>query len=266
VRSCLLLGARGFLGRQIEMMLRDQGIDVIGTTRVLADGDPDSWITYEFPRDSIGNCIRDLHFDFIIMAARLARANIKAKHSPDTETWPFDDMFEELSRTTRSQVTYVSSDAVFSGTRGGYIETDEADSSEPYGSMQATAERSLSARLSNHLIVRTSFLFDVKDVPTDSRLSRMRQALTSCTPFYADTNVYKSPVRVVDAAHEVVKRTLARQTGIVHVPGERQSVYDFFETSLEPLGLTQFREQLIARENAQPSDTSLRSVFARSTE
>jgi dTDP-4-dehydrorhamnose reductase len=260
--GCLLIGARGFLGRQIDKHLRDQGVDVVGTTRVRADGDPCSWIRYEFLRDPIADRIRDLRFDFVIAAARLARVNVEANHRPGTEALPLDDLFEQLGR-THSSVTYISSDAVFSGSRGSYLETDEPDASEAYGLMQTIAERSIMAKVANHLIVRTSFLFDVNDVRSDRRLSRMHQALTSREPFFADTNVYKSPVRVTDAARAIVERTLARQRGVVHLLGKRQSVYEFYETSLEPLGLTQFREHLVARENVQPSDTSLRSMFER---
>jgi dTDP-4-dehydrorhamnose reductase len=260
---CLLVGARGFLGHRIDISLRDHGIDVVGATRVLPDGDQSSWIQYEFLRDAIRDRIRDLHFDFVIAAARLARVNLEANHSPGTEALPFDRLFRELA-STGSGVTYISSDAVFSGARGPYFETDKPDAHEAYGLMQTIAEQSLAAHVSNHLIVRTSFLFDTDDVRRDRRLSRMCEVLTSQAPFFADTNVYKSPVRVGDAAREIVARTLRGQTGIVHLLGKRQSVYDFYKASLKPLGLTQFREHLVARENAQPSDTSLRSVFVRS--
>jgi dTDP-4-dehydrorhamnose reductase len=259
--SCLLIGARGFLGRQINRSLRDSDIDAVGTTRRLADGDPSSWIQYEFPNDPIGDRIRGLRFDFVIVAAKLAHANIEANPSRGTQALAFDELFGELSRSTRSGVTYLSSDAVFSGARGRYLETDEPDASEAYGSMQAAAERSLSAYLPNHLIVRPSFLFDVDDFRRDRRLSQMYQALTSRKPFFGDTNVYKSPVRVADAARVVVERTLAGQSGIVHVPGKRQSIYEFFECGLEPLGITEFRQYLVARKNDRPSDTSLCSLF-----
>ena len=59
----------------------------------------------------------------------------------------------------------------------------------------------------------------------------------------------------------VVERTLAGQRGVVHVPGKRQSIYEFFQCGLDPLGLTPFREYLVARMSDKPSDTSLRSKF-----
>src|SRR5262249_21373942 len=161
--NCLLIGARGFLGSHIKRLLRDSNIDVIGTTRTVADGDPSAWIQYTFPDESIESRIGGVRFDFVIIAAKLAQANIAAKPAPGGAACWFDWLFSELSRVTRSSVTYLSSDAVFSGARGGYVETDEPDAAETYGSMQAIVERSLSEHLPHHLILRPSFLFDIND-------------------------------------------------------------------------------------------------------
>ena len=260
-RSCLLIGTRGFLGRQIGMLLSDSNIEVFGTTRKLAHGDPSSWIKYDFPGDSIEDLMGRRRFDHIIIAAKLAHANIEAKPARGAEALHFDALFRQLNRSARSGVTYLSTDAVFSGARGGYVETDEPDASEPYGAMQAVAERSLADNVSNHLIVRPSFLFDVDDFRRDRRLSQLHRALTAGTHFFGDTNVYKSPVHVAYAARMVVERTLAGQRGVVHVPSKRQSIYEFFQCGLDPLGLTPFREYLVARMSDKPSDTSLRSKF-----
>lgn len=246
------------------MILRDNRIDVVGTTRALTGRNAAAQIQYEFPHHLLRDRIQDLRFDFVIVVARLAEpaAGAEPTHQDaDRFASSLDEMFGQLSRSTRSRVTYVSSDAVFSGMRGGYVETDEPDATDPYGSMHATAERSISAQVPNHLIIRTSFLFDVDDFGSDRRLSRMHHALTSRTPFFADTNVYKSPVPVAHAAVTIVERTLAGQAGIVHVPAERQSVHEFFGSCLRPLGISQFRDYLVARHNGRPSDTSLRSSF-----
>lgn len=260
-RRCLLIGSRGFLGSQIERILQAEGVDVVGTTRALRRDDPASWLKYSFPHDSIRNCVGDrCRFDFVIIAARLARANIEAKPASGTEALPFDKMFDELRRYTE-RITYLSSDAVFSGKRGQYLETDQPDACEPYGAMQTTAEKSISTNTLNHLIVRTSFLYDVDNVERDRRLSQLQKAVRSRTQFFGDTNVYKSPVKVVDAAQAVVEGTLANQTGILHVPEKRKSIYDFFDTSLSALGLSSFKKYLVARQSAQSSDTSLSSVF-----
>lgn len=259
-KTCLLLGSRGFLGSQIEKQLQEQGIQVIGSTRRLRDNDPNRWIEFDFPHADVSDCIENLKFDFAIIAARLARANIDAKPSPGNEIAPFRELFSMLAQSDLSGVTYVSSDAVFSGARGQYVETDEPDASEAYGAMQIVAERAISACVPRHLIVRTSFLYDAGDFRKDKRLRRMHEALTSQTRHFGDTNVYKSPVKVSEAARIVVDSTLKGLTGIRHVPAPRKSIYEFFESSIDSLGLAPFREYLVGRESDRPSDTSLRSL------
>ena len=105
MQNCLLIEARGFLGRQIDVILRHSGIDVVGTTRKLAAGDPPSWIQYEFPNEQIGHQIRERRFDFIIVAAKLARANVDANLPRGTEALPFDELFGELNRRAYSRET-----------------------------------------------------------------------------------------------------------------------------------------------------------------
>ncbi len=173
---------------------------------------------------------------------------------------PFYGLFSALAQSDLSGVTYVSSDAVFSGLRGQYTETDEPDASEAYGAMQIIAEQVVSARIPRHLIVRTSFLYDTNDFCNDKRLRQMHKALTSQTPHFGDTNVYKSPVKVSEAARIVVDCTLKGATGIAHVPAPRKSIYEFFESSIDSLGLGPYRDYLVERESESPSDTSLRSL------
>jgi hypothetical protein len=76
------------------MKLRASGTDVIGTTRSLAAGDPRNWVQYKFPDDSIKGSIEDERFDFVIVAARLARANTETDPSRGTEAFSFDELFD----------------------------------------------------------------------------------------------------------------------------------------------------------------------------
>jgi dTDP-4-dehydrorhamnose reductase len=263
------MGARGFLGRRIKDKLREAGIGVTGTTRALSEENSGRWIEYEFPKDRIEDRIKDLRFDYVIVAARLGNSKIPFGGAANGRPFPMESAYDRLfsglnssgARGAAPAITYVSSDAVFSGIRGRYLETDEPDAADPYGAMHLAAERSLKANALNPLTVRPSFMFDVNEFSRDKRLSRMYEALTSKTEFFAETNVFKSPVPVIDVAGVVVQRTLSGQTGIVHVPGERKSIYGFFQGCIEPLGLKEFRKYLVSRESSRGSDTSLSSLF-----
>jgi dTDP-4-dehydrorhamnose reductase len=264
---CLLIGARGFLGRRIAQELDRRGIDVVGTTRSRLDSDPSNWVSFEFPRDDIAAQLPDDRFHIVIVGGRLFEQPVASGASKDDghhNADRYDRLFAQLNVMgcpgAPPRIVYVSSDAVFSGSKGGYVETDKPDSLEAYGAMHIAAERSLQAMASNHAVVRASFLYDVAEFRDDKRLCRLHSTLTSNAPFAADTDVFKSPVPVERVAAAIVRRAVAGPGGIVHVPGERKSIYRFFADCLEPLGLQGFREKLVPRQSGRVTDTSLQTA------
>jgi hypothetical protein len=151
------MGARGFLGRRIKDKLREAGIGVTGTTRALSEENSGRWIEYEFPKDRIEDRIKDLRFDYVIVAARLGNSKIPFGGAANGRPFPMESAYDRLfsgpnssgARGAAPAITYVSSDAVFSGIRGRYLETDEPDAADPYGAMHLAAERSLKANALN---------------------------------------------------------------------------------------------------------------------
>ena len=268
---CLLIGARGFLGRKIADRLRDSGVQVVGTSRAVTPGDPPSWIAYEFPANSIAERIGGLEFDFVIVAGPLAAPDAGFPDAAVDDTrrtrilaGEYDQLFAALNRAGRSgappAIAYVSSDAVFSGNKGRYLETDEPDATDACGAIHLAAERSLMANASRPLILRTAFLFDLDDFRGDERLMKLHNALMSGDTISGETNVFKSPVPIARAVEMIVDSTLAGRTGIVHIPGRRLSIFDFFESLIKPLGLDGFSGHVSASLSENPSDTSLASI------
>jgi nucleoside-diphosphate-sugar epimerase len=268
---CLVIGARGFLGRHVTARLRKLGVSVSGTTRDPLAGESDSSIVYEFPSHPIEDRIGHEAFDCAIVAGRLTDPGHflfgSAGGPRDIEEFAagYGGLFSQLNRVgpsgTEPTIAYVSSDSVFSGDTGGYLEDDEPDGAGEYGSMHRAAERSLMANASRPIIVRTSFMFDAHNPLADRRVSRLHKALTSGAEFFGDTNVFKSPVPVTHVADMVVNHTIAGKPGIFHAAAPRQSIHAFFAGFIQPLGLSEFSERFKARESAQTSDTSLRSKF-----
>jgi len=268
---CLVVGARGFLGRHVVARLRKSGVSTIGTTRRLLTGDPESWIVYEFPSDPVEDRIGNEAFEYAIIAGRLTDPSRFLSRSVDRAR-DIEEFIAGYSRFfswlnsagpsgTEPTIAYVSSDAVFSGETGGYLEDDEPDAVDEYGSMHRAAERSLKANASRSIIVRTSFMFDAENLLADRRVSLLHKALVSDVEFFGDTNVFKSPVPVTHVADMVVDHVLAGESGIFHVAAPRQSVHGFLAGFIEPLGLEEFRMRFKARQSTRPSDTSLCSKF-----
>jgi len=267
---CLLIGADGRLGHKIADRLRESGVQVVGTSCAVKPGDPLSWIAYEFPANSIAERIGGLEFDFVIVAGPLAAPDAGFPDAADDTrrarilAGEYDQLFAALNRAGRSgappAIAYVSSDAVFSGNKGRYLETDEPDATDACGAIHLAAERSLMANAARPLILRSAFLFDLDDFRSDTRLMRLHNALMSGDGISGEKNVFKSPVPISRAVEMIVDSTLAGRTGIVHIPGRRLSIFDFYESLIQPLGLDGFSGHVSASLSESPSDTSLVSI------
>lgn len=269
---CLLIGAGGRLGHRIADRLRDSGVQVVGTARAVKPGDPLSWIAYEFPANSITERIGGLEFDFVIVAAPLAipdagfpEAAVDGTPRAGLPAGDYDRLFAALNRAGRADtppaIAYVSSDAVYSGDKGRYLETDEPDATDACGAIHRAAERALMANAARPLILRSAFLFDLDDFRGDKRLMRLHNALMSGDTISGESNVFKSPVPISRAVETIVDGTLAGRTSIVHIPGRRVSLFDFFESLIQPLGLEGVSGHVSAQLSENPSDTSLLSIY-----
>jgi dTDP-4-dehydrorhamnose reductase len=115
---------------------------------------------------------------------------------------------------------HVSSDVVFSGTRGRYREDDEPAPVNSYGRSKAEAERVVAGLHDAPLIVRTSLIYGGTDPGPQERLAR------DGTRFYVDE--IRSPVHVGDLADALLELVALDVAGPLHVAGaDDLSRYDF---------------------------------------
>ncbi len=271
-QQCLLIGQTGFLGRRITEHLATAQVAVIGTSTGRAGGQIETSIPYRFPVDDIRGNLTERAFDTVIVAARLANpalyqaTGLEGEDALERFAADVQSLFASLDqpdqRGVSPHIIYISSDAVFSGEKGGYSEDDPPDAETLYGRMHAAAEAALQAQTKHFTIVRTSFLFDLGDIPADKRLSNLFDKLSSGQEVHADVNVFKSPVAVSDAARAITTYALEQKAGIQHLSAPRKSVFGFFDNAVEAHGFSRYRKQLIERESGQFSDTSLRSSDA----
>jgi dTDP-4-dehydrorhamnose reductase len=105
------------------------------------------------------------------------------------------------------RLVYISTDAVFDGTRGDYTPGDPINPISVYSRSKASAELMVRS-YKNSLIIRTSF-FD-NNFPYD-------QAFVDCftTKDYIDI-----------IGPEIIKSCLSNKTGIVHVVSKKRSFFD----------------------------------------
>ena len=123
--NCLLVGASGFLGRRVGDELVRRGVQFIGTCRRDNSAASSGYVRYSFPRDSVSALARVGPVDCAIICARLAEPSLCDERSFAAK---FDELLASIRGSMRdsaaSKIVYVSSDAVFSGKKGRYVETD----------------------------------------------------------------------------------------------------------------------------------------------
>ena len=109
---------------------------------------------------------------------------------------------------TRIRLVYLSTDYVYGGDRGDYLESDELQPANLYAWTKLGGEAAVRA-VPNHLIIRTSFGASEFDYPG------------------AFTDKWSSKEYVDVIAADILAAASSPLSGVIHVGSERRSLYDY---------------------------------------
>lgn len=154
----LILGATGFIGGYIYRKMRQDGLEVIGTTYK-----EDSFTElkkYDMEHDSIENLAA------LCSAKKKTAIVCAAKSNIDFCKENYAEAYQINVSKTKDVITalvkkgffviYFSSDSVFDGNRGHYCEQDKTNPVNRYGEMKAEMEQFLVKNLPEVCILRTA--------------------------------------------------------------------------------------------------------------
>lgn len=245
----LVIGASGYLGSEV---FRQAGARALGTysSHPLA-----SCQHYNFFTDALTPILARLEPNApVVFAAAVERVQADSQIFLSA----LKRFVGEIARSKR-RLVYVSSDAVFSGTKGQYSEDDTPDALSLYGQNLRYFEQEVAEQVANSLIVRVSYMYGDTDSHKDRRIIEARAALDSGQSFYRYDNIHKSPVPVVAAARMITSLARSDISGVLHIPGPRLSIFEFFTKELKSIGGLSGRVQACAAELAagEGPDTSL---------
>jgi dTDP-4-dehydrorhamnose reductase len=117
-----------------------------------------------------------------------------------------------------ARLIHISTDAIFDGGKGNYIETDPPKPITPYGRSKALAEEEVILSKAQAVIVRTSLIYGWQ--PHISRNVRwMIQELGAGKQIRLFTDELRCPIWVESLAAAVVELAGLRCTGTLHVAG-----------------------------------------------
>jgi len=157
----------------------------------------------------------------------------------------------------QARIIYISSDAVFCGSKGLYSENDSVNPKSHYGENLARCESIIQDNCPDYCVLRPSYLYGFSNSILDKRLSNTRRSLRDGKKVYLFSDMYKSPLGIKTFAEAVISIAQMSFTGTLHVAGQRMSVCDFHRTGMEMLGVT--TEKLI------PTDMPLGGNYLRDT-
>ncbi len=118
------------------------------------------------------------------------------------------------------RLVHLSTDSIFDGTRGRYVEQDEPAPVNSYGRSKTEAERRVAAAKPDAAIARTTLIYGGSEPGPQERLAREN------TRFFVDE--FRSPVHVEDLADAVLELVELDHAGPLHLGGADDiSRFDF---------------------------------------
>jgi len=166
-----------------------------------------------------------------------------------------------------ARLVHVSTDVLFDGEKGDYVEEDPPSPITPYGRSKALAEEAVRASGAEAVIVRTSLIYGWR--PTWDRQTRWIVGdLRAGEPVHLFTDEYRCPIWVESLAAALIELADLDYTGVLHVAGAQAlSRYAFGVRlarfhSVDPSGITPALSRM--RGLTRPLDCTLDSSRARS--
>jgi dTDP-4-dehydrorhamnose reductase len=126
-----------------------------------------------------------------------------------------------------ARLIHISTDALFDGEKGHYVEADPPSPITPYGRSKALAEEEVRASGASAVIVRTSLIYGWRP-RLDRHTRQVVDNLKTGQPVRLFTDELRCPVWVESLAAAVVELAGLDYTGVLHVAGAQPlSRYEF---------------------------------------
>jgi dTDP-4-dehydrorhamnose reductase len=234
---CWVTGANGLIGSHLVHLAKSCAAGWHVTPVVRADFDL---------RDSraVVNAFQKARPKLIIHCAALSRspecqANPKLAHELNVEVTKFlADLATDIS------FIFFSTDLIFDGQKGDYVETDKPNPLSVYAETKVLAERHV-LRNPHHTVIRTSLNAGPSLQGDRGMDEQMLAALREGKTLYLFTDEFRTPIPAEETARAVWQLAVQQVTGVYHVAGsERLSRWQIGELICERF--PQFRSQIHA--------------------
>jgi dTDP-4-dehydrorhamnose reductase len=219
VRSrVLVFGATGQVGREIVRQLDSLGsVDVLAASRSATDEN----LRFDLSDPpSVAGIINRIEAEYAIFAAAATNVRHCESHPDSTRIDNVDApaAAAEACRSVGTKLTFISTDYVFDGRAGPYLEKDSPAPINAYGSQKLAAERCVLGASSQNLVVRTCQVFG-SDPRRRNYVAGIADRLIAGEIVRAPHDLFGTPTYAPDLADAVIELTLGGKSGVWHVAG-----------------------------------------------
>lgn len=135
-----ICGCNGMAGHTISLYLREQGHEVFGFDLKESTLIP-SIACNAFNTETLRKVIAEGNYDTVINCIGILNQFAEQNHALASYINSyFPHFLADVTKGTNTQIIHMSTDCVFSGTRGDYVETDHRDNETFYGRSKALGE------------------------------------------------------------------------------------------------------------------------------
>lgn len=224
LEPCLVIGARGMLGRDLVAILTSAGIKTIALTRDDLDiRDP----------TAVNETIHAQQPGLVINTA--AMTNVDGCESNAEEAFRVNAQgpanLAKAAKECGAFLVHVSTDYVFDGRKGSpYVEADAIRPLGIYGKSKAQGETQVAATLPDrHCIVRTQWLFGPHG---KNFVEAILSAARTQDVLKVVDDQWGCPTYTRDLAHGILNLCSIRATGIVHVTNSGETTWHNFAVEI----------------------------------
>jgi dTDP-4-dehydrorhamnose reductase len=193
--------------------------------------------------------------DVIILSA--AQRNVDYCEQNREEVWKINVEGARnvalASKKSDSKLIYLSTDLVFDGNKGQYVEEDTTNPMNHYGVTKLEGEREVERVLEDHAIARVSVLYDVNPFKhTTNFVAWVYSNLKQEKPLSLYTDQYRNATYIKNACNALISIFKKDEKGIFHVAGKTcENRYDIGMKVAEIFG---FDNSLISKTTSDKGD------------
>ncbi|MCL7988976.1 SDR family oxidoreductase [Sphingobacterium sp. lm-10] len=266
----LVTGSNGFLGQKlVKRLAAESGYHLFCTS-----GSPDRIsqdISHDFLQadfsdpSALLDTIKSFRPTHIIHTAAISSVDVCEKDPVQCQTVNVD-IVRELATVAHAQdihLTFLSTDFVFDGKQGSYLETDPTTACNAYGQSKIDAEKLLQQSGCRHAILRTILVYGTPNKGSSGRnlVIWAKEALSNKETIRVVSDQWRMPTWVedlVEACHLAAKQ---HAEGIYHISGgEMMSIQEVVQEvahfwNLDQTLITPIRAKEIGQDKNRPRKT-----------